>query len=175
MASYISGWNKPAFLTALTVTCGAKQIPKSPAGRPLVDLCCLSQARTCTHAHTNMQRRVHAPRHGSQRRSQAGKEVLDWAAVRSSRNIRMFPLQQSAGISSKLTDRCFDALSLTLSLWLSLLLLSTKQKKNNNRQPKHPVINIEMCLSYLPAADWYIHSRKFWPNVFCSCSSPFKP
>lgn len=52
MASYIPGWNEPAFLTALTVTCGAKQIPKSLAGRPHVDLCCLSQARTCTHTHT---------------------------------------------------------------------------------------------------------------------------
>lgn len=157
MASYISGWNKPAFLTALTVTCGAKQIPKSPAGRPHVDLCCLSQARTCTHAHTNTQRRVHAPRHGSQRRGRTGEEVLGWAAVRSSRNIRMFPLQQSAGISSKLTDRCFDSLSLSLFLSCSHSFTVSSslvhKMKKPNRQPKHAMINIEMCLRYLPAAD----------------------
>lgn len=99
MASYISGWNKPAFLTALTVTCGAKQIPKSLSDRPHVDLCCLSKA------HTHILIKEHAPRHRSPQRGQAGKEVLGWAAVRSSRNIRMFPLQQSAGIRSKLTDR----------------------------------------------------------------------
>lgn len=136
MASYISGWNKPAFLTALTVTCGAKQIPKSPAGRPHVDLCCLSQARTCTHAHSNTQRRVHEPRHGSQRRGQAGKEVLGWAAVRSSRNIRMFPLQQSAGISSKLTDRCFEALSRSLSFTVSSSLV--------HKTEKNPTDNLNM-------------------------------
>lgn len=49
MASYISGRNKPAFLTALTVTCGVKQIPKSLSERPHID--CLSQAHTHTHTH----------------------------------------------------------------------------------------------------------------------------
>lgn len=145
MASYISGWDKPAILTALTVTCGAKQIPKSPAGRPATRWLMLSFTSTHvhTHAHTNTQGRVHAPRHGSQRRGQAGKEVLGWAAVRSSRNIRMFPLQQSAGISSKLTDRCFDASTLSLLALSCCLFFSCPQ---NRKKPLTDNLNMQWLI-----------------------------
>lgn len=77
------------------------QITVRPATRWLM----LSLTSTNTHRCTHTLIKDHAPRHRSPQRGQAGKEVLGWAAVRSSRNIRMFPLQQSAGIRSKLTDR----------------------------------------------------------------------
>lgn len=110
------------FSDSLTVTWGWNRSRNhSPTGHTLSCFVWLILSQTHTHKQTHMHK------HNSPQRGQAGKEAVSgWAAVRSSRNIRMFPLQQTASISGDrqtvwqsdspshwLTRTCTDAQWLT--------------------------------------------------------------
>lgn len=86
------------------------------------------------HTHIHINRHTHAHTHGSPQRGHAGKEAVSgWAAVRSSRNIWMFPLQQTASISG---DRQSDiqVFSLTLSLCVSVTYTHRQMHSHTHRQ-----------------------------------------
>lgn len=91
------------FSDSLTVTWGWNRFQNHcPTGHTLSCFVGLTHSRT--HPHTlaprHIKRHTHTQTYRSPQWGQAGKEAVSgWAAVRSSRNIWMFPLQQTGSIS----------------------------------------------------------------------------